>query len=61
MPVTAVVLAPAEFYAARGARSRSVTPTQAMIDQVANRLGLDVRLAVWDGFARTITQLVSTE
>jgi hypothetical protein len=61
VPVTGAVLAPAEFYAARGARRRSVAPTQAMSEQLANRLGLDVRLAVWDGVARTITHLPSTK
>lgn len=56
-PVTAVVLAPASFYTAPGARRCSPAPTQTMIEQLTNQLHLDIRLTVWNNTARTVTQL----
>lgn len=54
-PVVAVVLAPAMFYTAVGARCRSIAPTQTMIEQLTARLQLDIRLSIWDQNARAIT------
>lgn len=56
-PVTALVLAPATFYTAPGAKQRSVKPAQQLIDAIIPAASIDIRLATWDLSTRTIRRL----
>jgi hypothetical protein len=55
LPVTAVVLAPPDFYRARGARRNAVAPAERLLEAMRTTYGLDARLATWDRADRTIT------
>jgi hypothetical protein len=54
IPVTAVVLAPADFYEAHGAKGASVAPAQRLLQAMRDNAGVDVRLATWEPKERAI-------
>lgn len=56
-PVTALLLAPAGFYTAPGAKQRSVGPARELIDAMDRVTKIDIGLAVWDPPSRTISGL----
>jgi len=47
LPVTGVVLAPEDFYTARGQKRESVVPAQRLLERMRADFDLDVQLAVW--------------
>lgn len=58
IPVTATVLAPAEFYTAAGAKKNAVAPATALINKLRTTAKIDIRLAVWDPAGQTIRSLL---
>jgi hypothetical protein len=57
LPVTGVVLAPPDFYAHEGARSRAVPLAPALLAIVRAQFGIDGRLATWNTAERRVTEL----
>jgi hypothetical protein len=57
IPVTAVVLAPAQFYTAAGAMKNAVAPATALINTIRTTAKIDIRLTVWDPADQTIRSL----
>lgn len=54
LAVTAVVLAPAEFYGARGQKAEAVAPAQALLASLRAEEAVDARLATWESDHRVI-------
>jgi hypothetical protein len=46
--VTALILAPAEYYSSPGKKANAVRPALELIARCASEFGVDIRLAVWD-------------
>lgn len=46
-PVTALVLAPADYYCARGKKCNAAAPAKQLFEEMRQRFGIDMRLAVW--------------
>lgn len=57
LPVTGLVVAPAEYYAASGKRSKAVAPTRRLVSAVNSRTDHRVVLATWDDSTKTIAEL----
>jgi hypothetical protein len=57
IPVTAIVLAPEQFYTAAGAKKNAVEPATALINMIRTAAKIDIRLAVWDPADQTIDSL----
>ncbi len=57
LPVTAIVLAPKDFYAAPGAQSAAVAPTEELLGRFRDEIGVDASLATWDPDGRVIERL----
>lgn len=53
--VSAIVLAPPDFYQAPGARRNVVAPARRLLDHMRAGFGLDAQLAIWLAAQRTIT------
>ena len=49
IPFGGLVVGPGAFYAGRGQKGNAVEPAQKLIDRFRAELGVDVRLAVWNG------------
>ncbi len=48
LAVTAVVLAPAEFYGARGQKAEAVAPAQELLASLRAEEAVDAQLATWE-------------
>jgi hypothetical protein len=57
IPVTAIVLAPVNFYTATGAKKNATAPAAALINRLRAVAKIDIRLAVWEPAAQTIRSL----
>jgi hypothetical protein len=57
LPVTAVVLAPRDFYEAAGRKSAVLNDTRLLLEQTRAKTGFDIRLTVWDPAVRVIAEL----
>jgi hypothetical protein len=55
LPVAGLVVAPLEYYESPGQKSLAVQPAQQLHDRFRHELGVDLHLATWDAFARTVT------
>jgi hypothetical protein len=51
IPVTALIIGPRKFYSLQGQKANAVAPALSLLKQVKAKLGVDVRLAVWDSSA----------
>lgn len=54
LPVTALVLAPLEFYVAAGQKAESVAPAKKLLETMCAEAKVDARLAIWNPDKRTI-------
>lgn len=61
IPVTALVLAPAEFYSSRGKKANAVKPALELIARCRSELGVDMRMAVWDAGRKEIRCLFAAQ
>lgn len=57
LPITGLVLAPGEFYAAAGQRAAAVRPAAALLRAICEHAGVDARLATWSAVDRVIQTL----
>jgi hypothetical protein len=53
IPVTALVVAPSQFYSSRGQKANAVAPAMNLLARFSEEFGVDARLAVWDSLAIT--------
>ncbi|MDQ3629994.1 MAG: hypothetical protein M3417_01700 [Actinomycetota bacterium] len=60
LPTTAVVLAPAPFYSAPGRNAATIAPSEALLERLRTRFGVDARLATWDQSERLVQQRSAT-
>jgi hypothetical protein len=51
IPFGGLVVGPRAFYSGRGQKGNAVEPAQELIDRFRAEVGVDVRLAVWEGTA----------
>lgn len=58
LPATAVVLAPAAYYTARGKKANSVAPTRALLARMRDAEGVSGVLATWDPDRRVIEPVI---
>jgi hypothetical protein len=56
-PVTGMVLAPADYYRARGKKANAAAPAKELFEYMRQNLGIDARLAVWDAALNEIRDL----
>ena len=57
MPVTALVLAPADYYHASGKKGNAVAPAMRLLKEMRRCFGIDIRLAVWNPVLNSIRDL----
>jgi hypothetical protein len=56
-PVSGLVIAPADYYCARGKKANAVEPAKRLFALMRERFDIDMRLAVWDARLNTIREL----
>lgn len=59
IPVTALVLAPPEYYSSRGKKANAVRPALELIGRCVSEFGVDMRMAVWDARRLEIRELLA--
>lgn len=59
LPMTAVVLAPRDFYTAPGAKAATVAPAEELLERMRTAARVDASLATWDPVERVIAPLRS--
>lgn len=59
LPVTAVILAPPDFYKAPGARQNAVAPTHRLLEHMRAEFGVEAQLATWNAGERAITSVAT--
>jgi hypothetical protein len=52
-----VVLAPAEYYVARGKKGASVAPTVRLLERMLHEHGVRCVLAAWNGVIRSVAPI----
>lgn len=57
VPLTGLVLAPADYYRARGKKGNAVAPANRLFAEMRRHHGIDMRLAVWDPALNSICLL----
>jgi hypothetical protein len=56
-PITALVVAPVDYYRARGKKGNAVTMAKQLLNEMCKRFSIDIRLAVWDIVSNSILDL----
>ncbi|MGD0844475.1 MAG: hypothetical protein ABSA06_08930 [Geobacteraceae bacterium] len=57
IPVTAIVVAPSDFYRHAGKKANAVIPTKALLSRFREEFDVDIRLAVWEAAANQVRPL----
>jgi hypothetical protein len=57
IPFTGVILAPVDYYCARGKKGNAVAPAKRLFQQMRQHFGIDMRLAVWEPSLNSIREL----